>query len=50
MGSLLRGELGRWLEHVDENRLSTAKVLVLGESSRAASSMMHGALIATCQR
>ena len=49
MGSLLRGEVGRWHIHVDENRLTSAKVAILGEASRAAASMLHGALIATCQ-
>ena len=48
MGAQLRGEVGRWLAHVDANRVTSAKVAVLGEASRATSSMMHGALIATC--
>ena len=49
MGALLRGEVGRWLEHVGDNRTLDAKVVTLGEASRAASTMLHGALIATCQ-
>jgi hypothetical protein len=49
MGSLLRGELGRWLEHIDDNLETSAKIAVLGEQSRAASTAMQGALIATCQ-
>jgi hypothetical protein len=49
MGSLLRGELGRWLAYVDENRLTSAKVMVLGENSRASATQLYGALIATCQ-
>jgi hypothetical protein len=49
MGAQMRGEISRWLEHVDDHRQTSAKVAVLGEASRASASMMHGALIATCQ-
>ena len=31
MGSLLRGEVGRWLEHIDECRATSAKVAVLAK-------------------
>ena len=49
MGSQQRGEIGRWLDHVDDNRLTVAKIAALGEASRGSATMLHGALIATCQ-
>jgi len=49
LGGSLKGQVGRWLQHVDEHRGDSATITVLGEQSRAASSMLHGALIATCQ-
>jgi len=49
LGGSLKGQVGKWVQHVDENRGAQATITVLGEASRAASSMLHGALIATCQ-
>ena len=49
MGALLSGRLGQWLVKVEEKRGEDSTVTVLGEASRSAASLLHTALIATCQ-
>ena len=49
MGAMLQGQLGRWLDHVDSARDASALVSVLGEEARTSASLLHSALVATCQ-
>ena len=49
MGAMLQGQLGRWLEYVDSDRETSAVVAALGEESRTSASLLHSALVATCQ-
>ena len=43
------GEVGRWIARIEENRNDKAVVGTLGEASRATSTLLYSALIATCQ-
>ena len=48
-GAMKVGEVGRWIAKVEENRSDKAIAATLGESSRAVATLLHSALIATCQ-
>ena len=48
-GAMKAGEVGRWIQQVEDNRDVRAVVATCGEASRATAALLHSALIATCQ-
>ena len=48
-GTLLKGMVGDWMDHVDMNRTDSAKVAVLGAGAKQSATLMYHALIAVCE-
>jgi len=49
MGAMLSGQVAQWLEQIEKDRETSARIVVLGESARSCAGVLHSALIATCQ-
>ena len=49
VGQNYKGEMGKWMKHVEEHRETSLLISVVGEDCRQYATYLHGSLVATCQ-